>query len=124
MSIVLVANLVPVYEKKKIETFFEQFEKDIQYAQAYALINKKTVTILFRGNHNQYRVEQSSLNTPILVRDYDDNIKVEGGTLNNRVSYNRNGAVNSSGTLYVTYNDSKYKIIFYLGKGRVKVDKM
>ncbi len=124
MSFVLIANLVPIHQAKIIETFFDQFEKDMMYAQQYALLNEETIYILFRGNRYQYTIEQSNLAGSLIVRNYHQGIKIEGGTMKNRVTFRANGAIQTSGSLLITYNNRTYKVTFYLGKGRLNIEEL
>jgi competence protein ComGD len=57
MSLILITNIVPIYHKKVIETFLNQFEKDVLLAQQHAIVNEKLVYVLFSADQNQYMIE-------------------------------------------------------------------
>jgi competence protein ComGD len=117
-------NIVPIYHKKVIETFLDQFEKDMMHAQQYALINEEPVYVLFIGDQHQYKIDANVLSDPLIIRNYHSGIKIEGGTLTNRVTYNSNGSIQKSGAMHITYKNRNYKVTFYLGKGRIKVEEL
>ncbi|OAS85117.1 competence type IV pilus minor pilin ComGD [Metabacillus litoralis] len=124
MSFVLIVNIFPIYHEKVIETFLEQFEKDMMYAQQYALVNDEPVYILFAVERNQYKIVTGESAKTLLSSNYQHKIQIEGVTLKNRVTFNSNGSIQKSGTMLITYNGSSYKVIFYLGKGRMKIEKL
>lgn len=124
MSLVLITNIVPIYHKKVIEIFLDQFEKDMLLAQQYAIVHEEPVYILFNGDQFQYSLEVNDLATPLLKRNYHPEISLEGGTLTNRVTYISNGSIQKSGAMYISYKNRKYKVIFYLGKGRIRIEEL
>lgn len=124
MSLVLITNIVPIYHQKVIESFLDQFEKDMLLAQQYAIVHEEPVYILFNGDQLQYSLEMNELATPLLRRSYHPGILLEGGTLTNRVTYISNGSIQKSGAMYITYNNRTFKVIFYLGKGRIRIEEL
>ena len=124
MSLVLITNIVPIHQKKVIESFLNQFEKDLMYTQQFALINGESVYLLINANQQQYDVKSIDRSTPILKRNYPSEIIIESSSLSNRIVYNSNGSIQKSGTIYIHYKKSTYKAIFYLGKGRFKIEKL
>lgn len=124
MSLVLITNIAPIYHKKVIETFLNQFEKDMLYAQQYALVNEELVFVLFKSEQNLYKIESNEQEVDLLTRNYHPKIKIEGATLTNKITYISNGSIQKSGTMFISYKDSTYKVIFYLGKGRFNIEKL
>ncbi|MCM3650448.1 competence type IV pilus minor pilin ComGD [Metabacillus litoralis] len=124
MSLVLITNIVPIHQKKVIESFLTQFEKDLMYAQQFALVNEESVYLLINAKQQQYDVKSTSRSTPFLKRNYSSDIVIEGSALSNRIIYNSNGSIQKSGTIYIYYKKSTYKATFYLGKGRFKIEKL
>lgn len=124
MSLILMANITPIYHKKVIETFLNQFEKDMLYAQQYALVNEELVFVLFKSEQNLYKIESNEQEVDLLTRNYHPKIKIEGATLTNKITYISNGSIQKSGTMFISYKDSTYKVIFYLGKGRFNIEKL
>ncbi|MGM7721142.1 competence type IV pilus minor pilin ComGD [uncultured Metabacillus sp.] len=124
MSLTVIMNIVPMYHKKIIDTFLDQFEKDVLLTQQFALVNESTVYILFLVDQHQYKVVSVDTNKTLLTRKYHADIKIEGVTLKNRVTYNGNGSIQKSGTLHITYHETTYKAVFYLGKGRMNIEKL
>lgn len=124
MSLILITNIVPIYHKKVIETFLNQFEKDVLLAQQHAIVNEKLVYVLFSADQNQYMIEANESRGPLLIRNYHSEVEIEGATLTNRVTFNSNGSIQKSGTMFISYKNSTYKVVFYLGKGRFNVEKL
>ncbi|MGM0874244.1 MAG: competence type IV pilus minor pilin ComGD [Bacillota bacterium] len=124
MSLVLITNIVPIYHKKVIETFLNQFEKDVLHAQQYAIVNEKLVYVLFLADQNQYMIEANEPEGPLLIRNYHSQVNLEEATLTNRVTFNSNGSIQKSGTMFISYKNSTYKVVFYLGKGRFNIEKL
>jgi competence protein ComGD len=124
MSLILITNIAPIYHKKVIETFLNQFEKDMLYAQQYALVNEELVFVLFKSEQNLYKIESNEQEVDLLTRNYHPKIKIEGATLTNKITYISNGSIQKSGTMFISYKDSTYKVIFYLGKGRFNIEKL
>lgn len=124
MGLVLIANIVPLYHTKVTDVFFNQFEKDMMYAQQYALVNEEPVYVLFETDKHQYKIEVKGPDEILLIRDYNSKVKLEAYALSNRIIFNRNGSIQKSGTMFVSYKNNNYKVIFYLGKGRFKVEQL
>lgn len=124
MSLILITNIVPIYHKKVIETFLNQFEKDVLLAQQHAIVNEKLVYVLFSADRNQYMIEANEAGGPLLIRNYHSQVEIEGATLTNRVTFNGNGSIQKSGTMFISYKNSTYKVVFYLGKGRFNIEKL
>ncbi len=123
MSFVLVMNLNPIYHKKVIDTFLNQLEKDLLYAQQYALVNESTVYVVFSESEKKYRVA-NGIGDNLLSRNYHQHIIFESATLENRVIYNRQGSIQKSGTMFINYHSDKYRLVIYLGKGRFTIEKL
>ncbi|UOK57019.1 hypothetical protein MGI18_20270 [Bacillus sp. OVS6] len=43
-------------------------------------------------------------------------------TMDARVQFNSEGGILSSGSMSVTFHNKKYKMIFYMGMGRMKIE--
>ena len=121
MSFVFIANVVPIYNKKVIETFLHQFEKDMMYAQQYALVNKEPTAILFVPTENRYTISENKITLPLVKREYNNEITIQATNFSNRIVFNGNGSIQKSGTIHITYKTQTYKVVYYLGKGRFNI---
>ena len=124
MSFVLIINIVPVYNQKVIDTFLHQFEKDIMYAQAYALINKQPTTIIFEPMEYRYMIDENRVSLPLVQREYNEEITIQATSFSNRIFFNSNGAIRKAGTLHISYKTKTYKVVYYLGKGRFNIQEL
>lgn len=124
MSLVLIVNIQPVHDKKVTQTFFEQFEKDLLYAQQYAMTYQKRVFIAFDHEKHLYRIQLNTTGDDLVIRDLNKDFQFTFGTLPKRFSYTSNGAIDRSGTMLVKYKDKSYRVVFYLGRGRFYVEEL
>jgi competence protein ComGD len=124
MSVILITNIAPIYHKKVIETFLNQFEKDMMFAQQHALVNEEMVYVLIKSEQHLYKIETNELGGTLLTRNYHPQIEIEGATLTNKITFISNGSIQKSGTMFISYQNSTYKVIFYLGKGRFNIEKL
>ncbi len=124
MSLVLIASIVPIYNQKIIDTFLHQFEKDIMYAQQYALVNEEPIYIVFVPTENRYTIEKNNVSVPLVKRNYNKEISIVATNFSNRITYNHNGSIQRGGTIYISYQSQTYKVVFYLGKGRFSIQKL
>jgi len=124
MSFVLITNIVPIYNQKVIDTFLHQFEKDMMYAQQYALVNEQLTYIIFVPTENNYTIERNRVSAPLVKREYNDDITIQATNFSNRIGYNGNGSIQKGGTIYISYKAQTYKVVYYLGKGRFTIQKL
>ncbi|PLR68115.1 hypothetical protein CYJ36_08345 [Bacillus sp. UMB0893] len=114
-----------VQSQKTAELFFEALERDVLHAQQHAIVNKKSVSILFDpANHKYFAVEGGLESKRILTVDYDASITVDPLTMDARILFNNIGGISQSGTMNVYCNKKKYKMIFYMGMGRMYVEEL
>lgn len=98
------------YEKQ----FFHMLTEDLRYIQNLAMsdaANEATLTF----NTTYYRVT-SNQSYPNFERKYPDGWTFEEN-LFNRIVFNSNGTLRSSGTVYLKSSSKQYKVVFPLGKG-------
>lgn len=124
MSLLFIANIVPIYNQKVLDTFLDTFEKDVMYAQQYALVNEEKAYIVFVPSQNKYTIEGTKLGSILIERKYDSRIKIEAEVFSNRITYNPNGSIRASGTMHISYYKQSYKVVFYLGKGRFALQEL
>lgn len=111
--------------QKTAELFFEALERDVLLAQQHAITNKKSVSLLFdTANHKYFAVEGGLEYKRILTVEYDAGITVEPVTMDARIVFNTIGGIAQSGTMNVYFNKKKYKMIFYMGMGRMYVEEL
>lgn len=126
MSVLMVITMLfiqPFQSQKKADLFFEALERDVLYAQQYAISNKIGVMILFDTAKNQYiGVEGGIPAKRLFTVKYDSGIQMSPLTMDARVQFNSEGGILSSGSMSVTFHNKKYKMIFYMGMGRMKFE--
>ena len=117
-------NLLPAYNQKKIDFFFEQFQRDILYAQTYAIAHHRSVIIVNNDKKSKYIIQESGLGNILLTRHYSHDIHFEYITLSPRITYHANGNIRAPGKMYIYYQNKKFSVVFLLGKGRVYVKEL
>ncbi|TDL82316.1 competence type IV pilus minor pilin ComGD [Peribacillus frigoritolerans] len=126
VSVLMVLTMLiiqPFQSQKTAELFFEALERDVLYAQQHAISNKKGVMILFDTAKNQYiGVEGGIPAKRLFTVSYDSDIQITPATMDARVQFNSEGGITASGTMNVAYRKEKYRMIFYMGMGRMNVE--
>ena len=114
--------MYPKYiQKMETTRFVKQFEEDLYYAQAYAISHEMNISIYLNNN---YYVISSNLRGVILQRENPKNIIFQRGTMDAKVIFNSAGAPITSGIFYIQSEKEKYKVTIYIGKGRIKIEKV
>ncbi|MCH1624915.1 competence type IV pilus minor pilin ComGD [Fredinandcohnia quinoae] len=121
---IVILQLKPLHDSRKIDFFLEQLQDDIFYSQQYAISHSEQVNVIFNENDHNYHIRSGKRNVIILDREYDESIQIDYATLGTTLTFNANGNIRKSGTIRVKYKDAIYKITFLLGKGRFYVAKM
>lgn len=125
LSIVMVVSAVsyfslrPYNDKRHLDTFMEQLEKDLLFAQMLAMSRQETVRVSFIDD-GVYRVITATGEEIMLERHYDEDIIIFfwNTIMSKQVKFLDNGNIQVSGTVKITYKNQMYKLIFHLGKGR------
>ena len=115
-------NLYPKYVQKMETTrFVRQFEEDLYYAQSYAISHEMNISV----NLNNYNYTISSnLNGVILQRMNPPNTTFKKGTNGLKIFFNDAGSPITSGVVYIQTDQERYKVTIYIGKGRIKIEKV
>ncbi|MFY4776301.1 competence type IV pilus minor pilin ComGD [Metabacillus sp. RGM 3146] len=125
LSITAIVNVKPVQEHFIITQFFEQFEKDILFAQQHAITEHTRFYFVYSHNAKSYSIRKSgTVVNKIISRNFDSSITISNLTLPNTFSFDSQGNISDSGSLLVEYLTHKYLVKFYLGKGRFHVEKL
>ena len=66
----------------------------------------------------------SNVRGVILQRENPKNITFQRGTIDSKVMFNNAGAPITSGIVYIQSEKEKYKVTIYIGKGRIKIEKV
>ncbi len=115
-------NLYPKYiQKMEMTRFVKQFEEDLYYAQAYAISHEVNISIYL--NNNYYMIS-SNVRGVLLQREIPKNISFQRGTIQSKVMFNSAGAPITSGIFDIQSEKEKYKVTIYIGKGRIKIEKV
>ncbi|MED4530699.1 competence type IV pilus minor pilin ComGD [Metabacillus fastidiosus] len=124
MSLVTIINIAPVYERKILHTFFEQFEKDVLYAQQHAITYQVSVYIVFPQDEHVYKIQLTESGNGTITRNIDENLTFQFHNIPPFLVYTPSGAIVKSGTMFIHYKNKKYRIVFYLGRGRFNVEEL
>lgn len=115
-------NLYPKYiQKMETVRFVKQFEEDLYYAQAYAISHEMAISLYL--NDNNYMIS-SNLKGVILQRSNPQNTTFEKGTIGLKIIFNNAGSPLTSGVVYIQSEQERYKVTIYIGKGRIKIEKV
>jgi competence protein ComGD len=117
-------QLRATYEEKVIQHFIEQLQTDIWLAQEYAISHSTIVELSFYDQDPYYDLRESGLRKLIVKRTVHPQIQIRPLTITNPIKFHANGNINRPGSMYVTYNNQTYKIVFQLGRGRFRVEKL
>ncbi|MFD1736527.1 competence type IV pilus minor pilin ComGD [Bacillus salitolerans] len=117
-------SLQSTYEKQVIHHFLKQFQEDIWLAQEYAISHSSYVDIMFLHSNNLYQLREKGFGKLIMSRAFHPRIKIQLLTMTNPITFTPNGNINRAGSLYVIFNDQRYKVIFLLGRGRFYIEKL
>ncbi|MFZ3590319.1 competence type IV pilus minor pilin ComGD [Bacillus sp. DJP31] len=117
-------QLRTVYEEQIIKNFLEELQEDIWLVQEYAISHSQTVELSFHDQEKYYDIRESGLRKLILKRPIHPQLKIRLLTVTNPIKFLANGNINRPGTMYVEYNLQKYKIVFQLGRGRFRIEKL
>lgn len=116
------AALIPlrtVAENVRDRQFFEQVERDLFAAQAYAVAKNKNVIVDFleaEGSHYHiYTFEQPR--KTIMLREIPDRFLLDRRGISS-IKFLRTGTTNRFGTLYFTAGEKNIKLTFLIGRGR------
>ncbi|OEH92884.1 competence type IV pilus minor pilin ComGD [Bacillus solimangrovi] len=112
-----------VVETKRTEFFLEQFERDLLYAQSYAINHNCAVYTYIQSEKHAYFIRDCNYNK-LLERGYSNDIIVEVGTMQPIITYKNNGNAVKSGSFYFLIRKDRYKFVQLLGKGRFYVKKV
>lgn len=103
--------------------FFTLFKSDMYFAQAYAMTNKSYVNVNIIPHQHRYYIKDQS-GKILIDREYSEHFLVDKGSQYLYYRYLPTGNINTFGTLYMYAQDQHYKIIFYIGKGRIHVSEI
>ncbi|MRX72614.1 prepilin-type N-terminal cleavage/methylation domain-containing protein [Bacillus lacus] len=118
-------HIQPIIEQKKVDHFFEQLEEDILFAQQYAMVNSHSMILYYGPAQRDYRIVKSGLKSEeVIKRELHQNMEIIPLTLSNHIIFNSAGNINSSGALQVKYKKRTFKVTFYLGRGRFRVEEL
>lgn len=122
VTAIVLISFQKLQEHKQTEYFLEQFEKDLYFAQGYALSHHKTTDIHFYPDENRYTVGPST-GSILLTRYYDKDIVVDARVFGNVFQYKFNGNVPKFGKIKIKSPAAEYQLTFQIGKGRFQIEK-
>lgn len=102
--------------------FIEQLRKDIQFAKTYSLSRSVSVRVIFTPAENKYSV-LTGVDHLLVQRSYDQNIQMSNSNLR-QFYFLPNGTVSDFGSFELIVGGTRYRFVIYVGRGRVKIEKM
>ncbi|WP_028399188.1 competence type IV pilus minor pilin ComGD [Ectobacillus panaciterrae] len=114
---IITLSLYPKYESRKAEDFLEQFQRDLVFMQQSAISHNVRHRLHWFAANHRYVITKGDTGA-LIVRDYDPDVQIRFDTLAAPIIYGPDGNINKGGTMYVSYKNKKYKVVFQLGKGR------
>jgi competence protein ComGD len=122
LLVTLSLNLYPKYiEKMETKQFVKQFEQDLYYTQAYAISHERQISMYInKRNYSIYSIAEGY----VLQRTIPEQITFKKVTMDLSITFNSAGTALSSGVIYIQTEQEKYKITVYVGKGRIKIEKV
>ncbi|WP_164462205.1 competence type IV pilus minor pilin ComGD [Bacillus sp. FJAT-42376] len=126
LSLTALLHFQPVQEELLAEHFFEQFQKDILFAQQHAVMTRIPCTLIFNQDETGYRIRhgRAAETKDLLSRKLPEGMKIVMESLGLKVTFLTNGNISDSGTVGIMYRKQAYRVTFYLGKGRFVVKKV
>jgi competence protein ComGD len=116
------AALVPlqaIAEDVSDRQFFNQIERDLFAAQAYAISKNKNVIVnFFEGGSSYYHIyTYEHPRKTVIKREIPERFLFESGGLNT-ITFLRTGMTNRFGTFYFKTNNKSTRLVFSIGRGR------
>ncbi|MDQ0269425.1 competence protein ComGD [Cytobacillus purgationiresistens] len=99
--------------------FFTKFKADILFAQQYALANQTYVNVFIPQGSHRYMLADGY--TMILDHEFSERYSIIERTMPRTFQFHPNGNINMFGYFYVQTDNSKYKVMFQIGRGRFYV---
>lgn len=109
-------------KNRKTEYFLDSLEKDIMIIQQKAINESSVYRLTFNNDKNMYQIGTYSSNK-VLNRHIPKHITIEGQAMELTIQFNQNGNISRAGTLYIYSEDTVYKMVFQIGKGKFYVAK-
>ncbi|OZM57661.1 hypothetical protein CIB95_04630 [Lottiidibacillus patelloidae] len=124
MASFVLIELTPIQDVKESEYFLEQLSNDLQYLQQYAITNQSSVHVQFNKEGHKYFAYIDNVYEPFFSRRFSKNLELDYGTLGNYFIYYPSGNITKSGTLFIHTNRKRFRIVFFLGKGRFYAEQL
>lgn len=121
ISLVTAFSIKPQYELKQSEMFLTQLKSDLLFGQQYAISHQKEVTVVISEKQHYYYLRSGFNLTPIVMRNYAENITISPGSLPLTFNFSPSGTINKFGSLYIQCWSKHYRLTFLIGKGRFYV---
>ncbi|PEL11310.1 hypothetical protein CN601_11215 [Bacillus sp. AFS017336] len=121
LLILPISQVRKVEDEQKLSLFIQMLQNDIFLAQRNAILKQIPTRIIFY--QNKYELEDNLLNPPVVIRNFDELIKITYLTLKPPLRFNSDGNISNFGTISIKYKKIEYIVTFYLGSGRFKYDK-
>ncbi|PKR78983.1 hypothetical protein CEY16_04310 [Halalkalibacillus sediminis] len=109
---------------KTIESFLNQFEKDIYMMQQFSTLHQKRLLLYIEPSNSRYFIVDNPLSQPVVDRSYDSAITIELNRFSNPFRFSVNGSPMGPGTFNIHHQSSSYKITFPFGRGRYYVSEI
>lgn len=112
-----------VLDNKEEEQFLATFESDLLYIQSVSYLSNENIRMQIKVD--KYTINDGYLGNVIYSRSIPNGWSFDLRTIQSGViSFNQNGTIRESGTIYLNTDKSTFKIVFALGKGRCYIEKL
>ncbi|MDO5514111.1 competence type IV pilus minor pilin ComGD [Staphylococcus xylosus] len=102
----------------KISNLIMQFN----YLKSKAIKDQQSITLIFNDFSKQIHVKEQYMQNSTI--DLPQNTYIHPRTNLNYINFNKNGDVNKFGSLYLSVDQTLYRIIFHIEKGRLRYEKV
>ncbi|HEU5140506.1 MAG TPA: competence type IV pilus minor pilin ComGD [Bacillales bacterium] len=119
VSAITLVSFQGFHSAKQTDYFLEQIQKDLYFAQEYALSHHKEVRLVLDSAKHRYSVVTDTAES-LLTRAFSPEILISSN-FGSAVEFNPNGNIARFGTLTFRTPQGTYKMVFHIGKGRFYV---
>ncbi len=92
------------------------------YLKSKAIKDQQSITLIFNDFSKQVHVKEQYMQNSTI--DLPHNTYIHPRTNLNYINFNKNGDVNKFGSLYLSVDQTLYRIIFHIEKGRLRYEKV
>lgn len=107
-------------EKQREKQFLREFSSDMLLMQTQSRTTLRKVRFHYSEENQRYKINKGTTN--LVERDIPPGWRFQMRTYDIKFSYS--GAISKPGHIMLKTNNNTYKIVFSLGKGRFRIEKI